>query len=241
MNDLPPNTLPVAIPPTRLTVHHEAFAQALMSMGGNLSDAYRSVYPNAGSREAVWASASRLRARQDVQERLRELQALTAERALVKPEALLRELYEIAVLADPAELSRIVTEPCAACWPDEQLALAIDQAAQAEGDWPDAESPRAGCSICRGRGVQRVIHTPTHELRGPARRLYQGARQKGDGSIELSTIDQAAMRVELHSLLGMRVSRSESKNLNLNATIAAPPAVSVDDVLSAYHELRERS
>jgi len=232
-----PVGLPAVIPPTKLQPSHEAFVQALLAMGGNLSDAYRSVYPNAGSREAVWAHASRLRARQDVQDRLRELQALAAERALVRPTELLQQLYEIAVVADPAEISRVVSEPCAACWPDEQLALAADRAAQGQGDWPDAEAPRAGCASCRGRGVQRVVITPTHELRGPARRLYQGARQKADGSIEVDRIDQAAMRVELHTLLGMRVSKSE--NVNLNATVPVPRNVSAADVLDAFHKSRE--
>ena len=65
-----PIPLPAAIPATKLSALHEAFVQALVGNGGNLSDAYRSVYPNAGNREAVWASASRLRARPDVQDRL---------------------------------------------------------------------------------------------------------------------------------------------------------------------------
>ncbi len=218
----PAMAAPATMPPTKLSAKHERFVQELMSNGGNLGDAYRAVYPAAGSREVVWVNASRLRGRQDVQERIAELTAIAADRALVKPTELLRELYEIACLADPAELSRVVIDPCPVCWPDEAIATAIDAAAAAGTPMPDTEAPRVDCAHCRGRGSSRVVITPTHELRGPARRLYQSARQRADGSIEVNVIDQAAMRIELHKLLGMHVSRSVSTNLNVNVDPSKP-------------------
>jgi hypothetical protein len=208
--------------PSKLSDKHERFVHELMSNGGNLGDAYRAVYPNAGSQASVWAHATRLRARLDVQERIAELTAIAAERALVKPTELLRELYEIACLADPAELSRVVIDPCPACWLDDALAAALDAAAATGAPMPDTEAPRADCKHCRGRGAPRVVITPTHELRGPARRLFQSARQRADGSIEVHAIDQAAMRIELHKLLGMHVSRSVNTNLNVNVDPSKP-------------------
>ena len=56
-----------------LSDKHELFVQALMSNGGHLVDAYRAVYPNAGSNNAAYANACRLRARQDVSVRIAEL------------------------------------------------------------------------------------------------------------------------------------------------------------------------
>jgi len=165
-----------------------------------------------------------------VQGRIRELQAIAAEKATINRAALVQELFELAT-CDASELSRIVTEPCPTCWDDATLAAAVDRAA-ASAPFPDREAPRSDCPKCRGQGVQRVVYTPTAELSGAARRLYQSARTKG-GSIELTTIDQLAVRRELHELLGMKVSRQE--NLNISATVPAPKDVSVADVLEAFH------
>lgn len=206
--------------PSKLSDKHERFCQELMRNGGNLSDAYRAIYPNAGSQQAVWSHATRLRGRSDVTERIAELTAAAAERALIKPTELLQELIEM-VRADPAELSRVVVEPCPACWTHEAVASALDAAA-AGADMPDVEAPRADCKPCKGRGSPRVVITPTHELRGSARRLFQSARQRADGSIEINVIDQGAMRKELHALLGMHVSRSVNTNLNVTLDPSKP-------------------
>jgi hypothetical protein len=237
------HTLPVpdsasapAIPPTRLSPSHETFCQALIT-GNSLSDAYRQAFPHAHSQQGVWASATRLRARQDVQDRLRELQALAAERTVIKGGQLIYELCEIAS-ADPGELSQVATVACPNCWSDADLATAMDRAIAERTALPDPDSPQPGCAKCRSRGVQKVIIANTTDLSGPARRLYQGARQRPDGSIEVTMIDQLQARRELHDLLGMRVHRSESKNLNLNATIPTQD-VTPDDVLRAFHAARE--
>jgi phage terminase small subunit len=236
-----PETLPAAstaITPTKLSDRHEQFVQELLRNGGCLSDAYRAVYPGCTSREAVWAAATRLRARQDVQARIAELTAVAAERALIRPMELLRELAEI-IAADPAELARVVIDPCAKCWPDDALGAAVDRALAGQAEMPDRHAPQPDCPTCRGRGVSSVVHTPTDALRGPARRLYQGAKTKSDGSVEVQCIDQLAARRELHELLGMKVSRSESKSLNVNMNVPAPAAVSAEDVLREFHALRD--
>lgn len=47
------------------------------------------------------------------------------------------------------------------------------------------------------------------------------------------------VRDQLHRLLGGYVDRSEDRNLNINATVTAPPNVTAADVLDAYHASRE--
>lgn len=213
---------PLVVPRTQLSDKHERFCAELMSNGGHLVDAYRAVYPNFGSTAAAHANACRLRARQDVRERLDELTRLAAQHAVIDRAVLLQELYETAT-ADPSEISRVVTEPCSKCWSDDlAFAAAADRAIAAGTGWPDPNTPQSGCPTCRGHGVQRVVITPTHELRGAARRLYQGARQRADGSIEVFTVDTLAARKELHALLGLHVSRSVNTNLNVTVDPTKP-------------------
>lgn len=220
---------PAALPPSKLSEKHEHFCLELMEHG-NVGDAYAAAYPRCGSRAAAWAHGCRLRARQDVQERLRELKALAAERALIKPAMLLYELYELAT-ADPAELSRVVIDPCPTCWPDDVLGVAADRWLAGDGELPDSSVPQADCRACRGRGISRVVHTPTAELRGAARRLFAGAKTKSDGSVEVMVVDQLAARRELHALLGLHVNRS----INANITVPVKP---LPDNLSVADALR---
>ncbi len=199
------------MPVSVLSDKHERFVQELLSNGGNLSEAYRAVYPKATDREAIWSAACRLRARADVRARIAELTAAAAERAMVKPAELLRELADI-VAADPAELSRVVACACEQCWPDAEVAAATERymaaiARSGTASPPDYSQPRKGCPAHPSKH-QTVVVTPTDELSGPARRLYKGAEQKGDGSIKVHTHDQFAARVELHTLLKMRVNQS---------------------------------
>jgi phage terminase small subunit len=220
-----------------LSDKHELFVQALMSNGGHLVDAYRAVYPNAGSNDAAYANACRLRARQDVSVRIAELTRASAAVAIVDRAVLLQELHELAT-ADQGAVTRVVTEPCPACWTEDEVARALDAAAAPGAVLADFEAPRTGCTPCRSRGVQRVVITDTADLRGAARRLYQGARQKADGSIEVRTVDQLAARRELHELLGLKVSRTESKNLHVHATVPAPTDMSPQALLELWKGAR---
>lgn len=227
---------PATAPPSKLSEKHELFCLELIEHG-NVGDAYMAVYPRAGSRKAAWANGCRLRARGDIQARLAELKAAAAAQALIEPAVLLQELYELAT-ADPAELSRVIREPCSNCWPDDALAAAAGRWIAGQGDPPDSSAPQSDCKVCRGHGVSRVVHTPTEELSGPARRLFAGAKTKSDGSVEVAIVDQLAARKELHELLGLKVHRSESKNLNLNATVPTPQNVSPEDVLELWKATR---
>jgi phage terminase small subunit len=228
------DNVPAAVPAlalgaSKLNDRHESFCQALMSNGGNVTDAYLEVY--GGSRLSAHAHGCRLRARQDVSQRISELTRLSAQVAVIDRAVLLQELHELAT-ADPAEISRVVTEHCVTCWADPlTMAAVLDR-----GEVPDTDAPRGDCEACRGRGVQRVVHTDTANLRGPARRLYAGAKHKADGSIEVQIVDQLACRRELHALLGMRVERSVS--LNLTAELKPlKRGMSVEEALAIMQEV----
>ena len=140
-----------------------AFCAALMSNGG-APGTRTALCINAGTNDAAYANAC-LRARQDVRERLDELTRLAAQASVIDRTVLLQD-DELAT-ADPGEVSRVVTEPCPACWTDSLMAVALDAAAAPQHR--PSRSPRR-MRPCRGRGVQRVVITPTHELRGAARR-----------------------------------------------------------------------
>lgn len=230
--------LPVVIdsaPPSKLSARHEAFVGHLMA-GESMTSAYRLVYGHHAP-DVLWAAATRLRARQDVQERLAELTAIAARKAVISREVLLRELHELAT-TDASAVSRVVVDPCPVCWPDDVLGAATDRWIAGESEPPDTERPRAGCRACRGRGITQVVHTPTADLSEAARRLYAGAKTKSDGSVEVSIVDQLAARNMLHELLGLKVHRSETKNLNLNANVPTPQNVSPEDVLALWKATR---
>jgi phage terminase small subunit len=107
VQDAPNTALPATVPPSGLSDRHERFCQELLSNGGNLSDAYRAVYPGAGSQVAVWNNACRLRARADVRARMRKLQAAAAERTVITVQQQLVELAEQAAV-DVTELQPII-------------------------------------------------------------------------------------------------------------------------------------
>jgi len=216
---------------------HERFCHALIA-GEPLGDAYQLAGFRSGSRGAAWNNASRLRAQPTVQARLRELTTQAAAAVVIDRATLLYELHELAT-ADPSELSRVVIDPCPACWSDEALGAAMDRWIAGQGEAPDTDNPQPGCKSCRSRGVSRVVHTATEELSGAARRLYAGAKTKSDGSVEVAIVDQLSARRELHDLLGLRVNRSESKNLNLTATVDAKATdVSADALLDLWKDSR---
>jgi hypothetical protein len=212
-----------ALPISVLSDKHERFVQELVSNGGNVSDAYRTVYPHSGDQDAVWASACRLKARADVKARIAEITAAAAERAMIKPTELLRELADI-VHADPAELSRVVACACDLCWTEPAIAAAwVDyQAAVARGETVrlDMSQPRPGCPSHPSKH-RTVVYTPTDQLSGPVRRLIRSVRAKGD-DIDVQVIDQLAARVELHTLLKMRVSQSISAHVAVDPSKPNP-------------------
>ena len=206
-------------PPSALSDRHERFCQELVSNGGNLSDAYRAVYPDAGSQVAVWNNACRLRARVDVRARLRELQSIAAQGAVVTAQQQLLELAELAHV-DVTEMQPIIHTPCPACHAlhDAELAEATQRHLAGEGPMPDSAAPtlpHPGCADVRAH--TRVEIRPMSEWSPAARRLYETVEIAKDGTPRLVLRDRNQLQDQLNRLLGAYVSRSE--NITAHVTI----------------------
>jgi hypothetical protein len=207
---------------------HELFAQRVAA-GASYKDSYEAAFHN--PTQSVRHNASRLAHDITIRARIQQLTRATAERATHSIAERLQTLADIAS-ADPGELARVVDVTCPQCWTDEAIALVLDA-----GMLPDTTSPRPDC---RRGPHKRVELTPTSELSGQARRLLKGARQKADGSIEVTTHDQLAATRLLAELSGWLVTQNANLNFNANAAPPASPApASVEDVLSAFHALRQ--
>jgi hypothetical protein len=207
----------VALPNSR----HELFAQHVAA-GHSLADSYRAAGYSDTSDIAVRAHSSRLASTHAVQARIRALREAAAERAEISIAARMAWLNDV-VHADAAELSRVVACPCRFCWDDAAYASAVQRymasvETAAPLPPPDPTAPRADCYA---GPHQRVELVPTAELSGPARAAYRGARQKADGSIEVLFEDRAQCVDLLNKMQGVYVTRTESKSLNISATVDA--------------------
>ncbi len=128
---------------------------------------------------------------------MQELQAAAAGDAAPAIKARVAYLQRIAT-ADPAEIARVVADPCADCWPPDS----------------DALPPNPSCRKCRGEGTPRVVVTPTDELSSAGRALLKSVRQKADESIEVRLHDQLQAIGLLNKMQGVYVERSVTLNLN---------------------------
>ncbi len=189
---------PASRPQRLLLPRQERFAQ-LLAAGGDAVRAYEITHRRKGntSRHGMRSNAHRLAHLPKIAARVRELQAATAQDAVVAVKARAAWLQSICE-ADPREIVRIVTEPCANCWPP---------------DLNEAQ-PNPSCRKCRGEGTQRVVLTPSDELSPAGRALLKSIRQKADGSIEVKLHDQLAAIDLLNKMQGAYVDRSVTLNLN---------------------------
>jgi hypothetical protein len=208
----------------------ESFAQAFTAHG-NATRAYRESFDCAAMKPAhIRQCAYELVHDPAVAARIRQLYAQAAKGTTISTRARMVRLQEITE-ADPAELARVVTEPCCDCWADDLvLAAAIDR-----GLIFDTSAPRDDCPGCYGNGVQRVIVTPTDQLSPSARRLLKAVRQKSDGSIEVVMHDQLAASDQLNRMAGVYVDKSVSVNANVN--IPVPETVTAADALAFLKSL----
>jgi hypothetical protein len=218
----PDTALPATLPPPALSDRHERFCQELLSNGGNLADAYRAVYPAAGSQVAVWNNACRLRARADVRARMRELQSIAAEGVVITAQQQLVELAEQAAV-DVTELQPIIHTPCPACAPlyAAELAEATQLYLAGEGPMPDCAPPTLPHPDCADvRAHTRVEIRPMSEWSPAARRLYNGVEFAKDGTPRLVLRDRNQIQDQVNRLLGGYVSRSE----NITAHVQVDPS-----------------
>jgi hypothetical protein len=216
------NTALTIAPPSALSDKHERFCQELLSNGGNLGDAYRAVYPAAGSQVAVWNNACRLRARPDVRARLRELQAIAAQGAVVNVQQQIAELAALASV-DTTEIQPIIHTPCAACHRlhDAELAGAIQSHLEGRGPMPDSTTPTMPHPDCTDSKAHiRVEIRPMSEWSPAQRRLYDGVEFAKDGTPRLVLRDRNQLQDQVNRLLGGYISRSE----NITAHVTVDPS-----------------
>lgn len=231
----------VAAPPLppipMLTRRQESYARCV-AVGMSYAEAFRQagcVASTAGSMSRQIGDLNRTR---HVRERIAELRQAN-DRQVESTFAERASWLRLVVQADPAELSRIVHDPCGLCWTDEHIAAgwAAHLAPQAfdEGSRPappDTAKPRQDCVHCRGDGIARVILTPTDELSPAARALFKGAKQNEKGVIEISTHDQAAAMDMLNRMHSSYVTRS--LNLNANVAVHAARDANPEDALKLF-------
>lgn len=162
----------------------------------------------------------------DVMARVQELRDTAAAATLVSVRDLMQDLHDIAT-ADPNELISVAVDCCRYCygidhrfqWKDEaEWAVACDEVLarppvkdRAPPPLPDmaggfgylpTHEPALTCPSCYGRGRVHVVAHDTRRLSPSARKLYKGAKQKGDGSLEILMHDQHAARESLGRILG---------------------------------------
>jgi hypothetical protein len=233
-----PHQVPAVIESAALqNSRHELFAQHVAA-GHSLADSYRAAGYSDTVYAAVTAHSSRLAATHAVQARINALKQAAAERAEISIASRMAWLHSV-VHADAAELSRVVACPCRFCWDDAAYATAVQRymafiETATPLPPPDTTAPRADCPM---GPHQRVELVPTAELSGPARAAYRGARQKADGSIEVLFEDRAQCVDLLNKMQGVYVTRTESKSLNISATVDAAD-VTPQALLAAYNRSR---
>lgn len=143
-------------------------------------------YIRAGYSERGAASgASALMDNPEVLEAIEEQKEMLACVARLSPEWVLHQWMQIAS-ANPADIVKVVCEPCGECWAISDPLL----------------PPNPACKACEGRGCSHVVITDTRQLSGAARRLYAGAVQTRDG-IKIQMRDQNEALKNLADYLGM--------------------------------------
>lgn len=221
-----------------LTRRQENYARCVAS-GLSYAEAFRQagcVASTAGSRSNQIALLNRT---PHVAARVRELRG-KADDATAEHIAERMSWLRLIVGADPAELSKVVHDPCGSCWLDEDIAAAYAahfapnpfDSDEPRPALPDVTKPRHDCKYCMGAGIARVVITPTDELSPGGRALFKSASQNDKGVITLQLQDQSAAADMLNKLQSAYVQRS--MNLNLNASVLAARDVSTDEATQLF-------
>jgi hypothetical protein len=221
-----------------LTKRQERFARCVAA-GMSYSEAFRQagcVASTPGSRHAQIGELTR---NPKVRQRVLELRAKVDEET-VSTIAERMAWLRLIVQANPDELSRLVHDPCAMCWSDDEIARAWAahfapnpfDPNEPRPALPDTNKPRHDCLHCRGDGTQRVVITPTDELSPAARALFKGASQNDKGVVEIETHDQLAAAEMLNKLQSAYVTRS--LNLNANVAVHAARDASPEDAMRLF-------
>lgn len=203
----------------------ERFASAYVELGG-WSAAYRRCYDCTNmSSPTVWKNAQAMADYPGVRNRVRELLAEGAQRAIVTVAEVLRVQMELAT-ANPADVVRVSEHACRHChgidneyqWRTqdefaEACAKELDEAVQfkrvpkmpsdAGGyGFTVHRKPNPECEHCAGVGDPRVHIADTGELTGGAARLVKGVKQDRFGAIHVELHDQQAAWERIARMLG---------------------------------------
>ena len=208
---------------------HEAYAQAVAN-----GSSYAAAHRLAGYAPDT-SNAHKLAVVPHVAARIRMLKRAAAERHVCSIASRMMLLDDM-VHANPAELTRVVVQPCGECWTDEALAAAMVAYMAARGrgepvEPTNTDAPRHDCERCAGDGISRVVLTPTAELSAGARALFKSAKQNAKGEIIVETHDRLAAIAELNKMQDGALAATRSMSLSLNAFI--PAASDVHDAASA--------
>ena len=234
-----PDSLPLG---PALTRRQENYARCV-AMGMSYAEAFRQAGCVASTSGSMSRQIMDLNRTPKVAARVRELKVKTdayVESTFADRAAWLRLVVE----ADPAELTRVVHDPCGLCWTDDEIAKAMLAHFSATFDpetprpaLPDSKRPRHDCAGCRGEGYSRVILTPTDELSPSGRALFKGASQDEKGVIKIQMHDQAAALDMLNKMHSSYVQRS--MNLNVNAAVHAARDISTADAAKLFDAFGE--
>lgn len=151
-------------------------------------------------------------------------QRRNAEAAEVDGALVISEIAQLA-LADPSDLMRVEVDCCRYChgiehrrmWTPGEYTRDLSKAFADGKPAPDVaggigydprKEPHPECPECFGRGVDRVVITPSKKLSRGARRLMAAVKQTKDG-IEIKVHDQLAALIALGRVTGSFVDRSE--------------------------------
>ena len=114
--------------------------------------------------------------------------------------------------ADPAEIVKIVTVPCPACW----------------NSWDNTKPrpvlPNLSCAACAGAGAKHVHITDTDKLTPQARLLYRGAEMTKHG-IKVHMADPDAAADKIAKAIGMFTTQLQ---ISSNLQKLPPPEIPED-------------
>lgn len=224
-----------------LTRRQESYARAL-STGMSYAEAFRSAGLLASTVGSMSQQIGSLNRNPAVRARVAELKAKFDDQLINSQIERMTMLRNI-VVADPEELSKIVTDPCGNCWTDDTIAKAYAAHFSAVEEFddrpplPDQGKPRRDCPHCGGAGLSRVVLTPTDELSPEARALFRGAKQNDKGVIEILTHDKMVAADMLNRMQGVYINKS--LNLNANVNVQAARDVAPEDAARLFEAFGE--
>lgn len=136
------------------------------------------------SEKTAGSQAFDLLKKPEIQEAIAERRKMAAENTAITPESVLLRWWEQANV-DVNEIVQFRRGPCEECWDDEPQ-----------------DAPNSDCRLCKGEGVGNAFIHDSRNLKGAARRLFNGVQMTRDGfKVLLLDRDKALENVARH--LGM--------------------------------------